>query len=74
MATIVDRTMTYNSDSLQTEFQDQPKPQNNQKQLKWSEITPHNHKNDCWVVIHGKVYDLTEFLKEHPGGPAIILK
>jgi L-lactate dehydrogenase (cytochrome) len=26
------------------------------------------------VVIHGKVYDLTKFLPEHPGGPRIILK
>jgi hypothetical protein len=22
---------------------------------------------DLWVIIHGKVYDLTEFLPEHPG-------
>ncbi|KAI9681513.1 MAG: hypothetical protein M1817_002797 [Caeruleum heppii] len=26
------------------------------------------------VVIHGKAYDVTEFLPEHPGGPKIILK
>lgn len=30
--------------------------------------------DDLWVVIHGKVYDLTKFLPEHPGGPRIILK
>lgn len=27
-----------------------------------------------WVVVNGKVYDLTEFLNIHPGGSAIILK
>lgn len=27
-----------------------------------------------WVVINGKVYDLTEFLSRHPGGAKIILK
>lgn len=26
------------------------------------------------VVIHGKAYDVTEFMPEHPGGPKIILK
>ena len=25
------------------------------------------------VIIHGKAYDVTEFLPEHPGGQAIIL-
>lgn len=30
--------------------------------------------DDLWIVIHGKVYDLTKFLPEHPGGPRIILK
>ena len=27
-----------------------------------------------WVILHGKVYDLTKFLPEHPGGQKIILK
>lgn len=27
-----------------------------------------------WVVINGKVYDLTDFLSRHPGGKSIILK
>lgn len=27
-----------------------------------------------WVIIHDKVYDLTEFLPEHPGGQKIIMK
>lgn len=30
--------------------------------------------DDLWIVIHGKVYDLTEFLPSHPGGQKIILK
>ena len=25
----------------------------------------------CWVVIHDKVYDVTNFLDSHPGGEAI---
>src|SRR5438094_338419 len=34
----------------------------------------HNKRNDCWVIIHNKVYDLTDFLPEHPGGIKVILK
>ncbi|KAL0083013.1 FMN-dependent dehydrogenase-domain-containing protein [Phycomyces blakesleeanus] len=30
--------------------------------------------DDLWVILHGKVYDLTYFLPEHPGGQKIILK
>ncbi|KAI1119513.1 FMN-dependent dehydrogenase [Nemania sp. NC0429] len=42
--------------------------------LSGPEIAKHNDKNSCWVVIHGKAYDVTEFLPEHPGGMKIILK
>ncbi|KAI8059998.1 uncharacterized protein B0P05DRAFT_581422 [Gilbertella persicaria] len=38
------------------------------------EVAQHNTKDDIWVIIHGKVYDLTQFLPEHPGGQKIILK
>merc|ERR1719502_2332642 len=31
------------------------------------EVRKHNTPSDCWVVIHGKVYDLTSFLGEQPG-------
>ncbi|KAG1139162.1 hypothetical protein G6F36_015984 [Rhizopus arrhizus] len=38
------------------------------------EVQKHKSKDDIWVIIHGKVYDLTKFLPEHPGGQKIILK
>ena len=38
------------------------------------EVAKHNTKDDCWVIVHGKAYDITEFLPEHPGGMKIILK
>jgi len=42
--------------------------------LTGAEIAKHNSRESCWVIIHGKAYDVTEFLPEHPGGPKIILK
>ncbi|KAF3901936.1 hypothetical protein ABW21_db0208111 [Orbilia brochopaga] len=38
------------------------------------EIARHNSADSCWVIIHGKAYDVTDFLPEHPGGSKIILK
>ena len=32
------------------------------------EIAKHNTQKDCWVVVDKVVYDLTEFLPDHPGG------
>lgn len=30
--------------------------------LTGEEITKHSSRESCWVIIHGKCYDLTEFL------------
>lgn len=43
-------------------------------ELSADEIAQHNSAESCWVIVHGKAYDVTEFLPEHPGGPKIILK
>jgi len=48
---------------------------NTQKnKLTGDEIAKHNSRESCWVIIHGRAYDVTEFLPEHPGGSKIILK
>ena len=38
----------------------------------WSEVKKHNKKDDCWIVVNDKVYDLTNFKMSHPGGSRII--
>ncbi|KAJ7619164.1 FMN-dependent dehydrogenase-domain-containing protein [Mycena polygramma] len=42
----------------------------------WSleQVAAHNSPTDCWVIIKSNVYDVTDFLPEHPGGAKIILK
>ncbi|KAH7102184.1 hypothetical protein BKA62DRAFT_829538 [Auriculariales sp. MPI-PUGE-AT-0066] len=38
------------------------------------EVEKHASRESCWIIIHGKAYDVTEFLDDHPGGAKIILK
>ncbi len=37
------------------------------------EVRKHNKENDLWLCIHGKIYDVTKFKEDHPGGPEILL-
>ncbi|XP_056463488.1 cytochrome b5 [Gadus chalcogrammus] len=38
------------------------------------EITAHNTSKDTWLIIHDKVYDVSSFLEEHPGGEEVLLE
>jgi 4-hydroxysphinganine ceramide fatty acyl 2-hydroxylase len=38
------------------------------------DLAPHNYLKSCWVTRNGKVYDVTEFLADHPGGEELIIK
>ncbi|CAE7942384.1 CYB2 [Symbiodinium necroappetens] len=42
------------------------------KVLSMEDVAKHNTKEDCWVVLYGKAYDLTKFAKVHPGGAKLI--
>lgn len=34
----------------------------------------HNSRDDCWTVIDGEIYDLTEWIGRHPGGASAIIR
>ncbi|CAI5779816.1 cytochrome b5 [Podarcis muralis] len=36
------------------------------------EIQKHNHSQSTWIILHHRVYDLTKFLEEHPGGEEVL--
>ncbi|MCI4383121.1 hypothetical protein PGIGA_G00022610 [Pangasianodon gigas] len=38
------------------------------------EVQAHNMSKDTWLIIHDKVYDITGFLEEHPGGEEVLLE
>lgn len=37
-----------------------------------AEVSLHNKRTDCWVIIKNKVYDLSSYVEVHPGGDAIL--
>uniref|UniRef100_A0A0E0D6Y6 Cytochrome b5 heme-binding domain-containing protein n=1 Tax=Oryza meridionalis TaxID=40149 RepID=A0A0E0D6Y6_9ORYZ len=38
------------------------------------EAARHNTADDCWVVVDGKIYDVTKYLDDHPGGADVLLE
>lgn len=37
-----------------------------------SEVASHNTPSDCWSVVRGQVYNLTDWIGKHPGGEKAI--
>lgn len=35
-----------------------------------AEVARHSTEGDLWVIVNDGVYDMTRFLRHHPGGPA----
>lgn len=64
-----------NNPSLSTETSSIQNIENNtQKNKEYSleEVSIHNSKQNCWLVINDNVYDVTQFISNHPGGDAIL--
>uniref|UniRef100_A0A7N8XYD0 acyl-CoA (8-3)-desaturase n=1 Tax=Mastacembelus armatus TaxID=205130 RepID=A0A7N8XYD0_9TELE len=38
----------------------------------WEEVKSHCSRNDQWLVINRKVYNITQWAKRHPGGSRVI--
>lgn len=38
----------------------------------WQEIQRHNQEADQWLVINRKVYNVTDWAPQHPGGPRVL--
>ena len=38
------------------------------------ELKKHVTAEDCWTILHGKVYDITAYMSYHPGGGRELMK
>ncbi|XP_073462029.1 cytochrome b5 type B [Aquarana catesbeiana] len=38
------------------------------------EVQKRNSSKELWLVIHGRVYDITSFAEEHPGGEEVLFE
>lgn len=49
------------------------------KQCEWrgditlEEVQKHNTKDDLWMVYKGFVYDITQYMNNHPGGTSCLM-
>ncbi|KAI4483272.1 hypothetical protein M0804_008327 [Polistes exclamans] len=39
-----------------------------------AEVAKYNTAKSAWIIIHDKVYDVTNFVKQHPGGEEVVLE
>ncbi|XP_069595180.1 cytochrome b5 type B isoform X1 [Ranitomeya imitator] len=38
------------------------------------DVRKRNSAKELWLVIHGRVYDITRFVEEHPGGEEVLFE
>ncbi|GFS07140.1 cytochrome b5 [Elysia marginata] len=44
------------------------------KVFRLADVKTHNDAKSTYLVVHNKVYDVTKFLEEHPGGEEVLLE
>jgi predicted heme/steroid binding protein len=47
-------------------------PYESGREILLAEVEQHDSLGDCWMAIHGKVYDMDAYISSHPGGDAIL--
>uniref|UniRef100_A0A7S0ISH2 Cytochrome b5 heme-binding domain-containing protein n=1 Tax=Calcidiscus leptoporus TaxID=127549 RepID=A0A7S0ISH2_9EUKA len=38
-----------------------------------ADVAKHSEKEDVWMVLHDRVYNVTAYLDEHPGGEEVLM-
>jgi cytochrome b involved in lipid metabolism len=45
----------------------------NSTKMTMNEVAKHNKKNDCYLAIENKVYNVSSYVSSHPGGQGKII-
>jgi cytochrome b involved in lipid metabolism len=59
-------------ENLDGSLTDTPQSLYGSTSLAFTEVSEHDTQEDCWIIINNKVYDVTNYLKYHPGKPETI--
>ena len=43
------------------------------RKISTDEVKLHNTFGDCWLIIRGKVYDVSQYMERHPGGVDLLM-
>ena len=49
-------------------------PDTNLRLISLEEVSEHSSQEDGWMVLYDRVYDVTAFLREHPGGEDVMVE
>ena len=44
------------------------------RQITMAELAEHDSRDSCWKAIEGRVYDVTEYIPEHPTSERVLLR
>ena len=64
--------MAPNAVELENHLNKETIPNGKLSQFSMKEISQHQKRDDCYIVIKGKVYAVQDFIHEHPGGDIIM--
>ena len=39
-----------------------------------NQLAEHSHSDDIWISLNRKVYNVTNYMEFHPGGPSQLMK
>merc|ERR1712146_456251 len=70
---VVSASSSEKEENEKSEKEEEEEKTNVLQEFTVEEVARHQSKGDCWVVLNNQVYDVTEFLPDHPGGKNAIL-
>ena len=62
-----------NNSTTQSEQSQQNQTTNQPNELTPAAVAQHASESDCWTIINGNVYDITQYIPRHPGGDDVLL-